>query len=131
MARIFNSPSKYIQGPDALAELASHIEPLGQAALAIATSTGIERVGAKIEGGFERSSATITFESFGGECSDTEIDRIAQAAKAAGADVIVGVGGGKVLDTAKAVAYKLGTPVVVCPTIASSDAQRALGHLHV
>lgn len=122
MARIFNSPSKYIQGPGALAELASHIEPLGQAALAIATSTGIERVGAKIEGGFEHSSATIAFESFGGECSDTEIDRIAQAAKAAGADVIVGVGGGKVLDTAKAVAYKLGVPVVVCPTIASSDA---------
>ena len=122
MARIFNSPSKYIQGPDALAELASHIEPLGQAALAIATNAGIERVGAKIEGGFEHSNATITFESFGGECSDTEIDRIAQAAKAAGADVIVGVGGGKVLDTAKAVAHYLGAPVIVCPTAASSDA---------
>lgn len=31
-------------------------------------------------------------------------------------------GGGKVLDTAKAAADLLGSPVVCCPTIASSDA---------
>jgi glycerol dehydrogenase len=36
--------------------------------------------------------------------------------------VIVGAGGGKVLDTARAVAADLGLPVVNCPTVASSDA---------
>jgi glycerol dehydrogenase len=35
---------------------------------------------------------------------------------------IVGAGGGKVLDTARAVAADLGLPVVNCPTVASSDA---------
>ena len=29
MAAIFNSPSKYIQGPDELAKLGSYVEPLG------------------------------------------------------------------------------------------------------
>ncbi len=122
MARIFNSPAKYVQGPDALAELARYTEALGSSVLAISTASGIERVGAKIKAGFAESSASVAFEPFNGECSDAEIDRICAAATAAGADVIAGVGGGKVLDTAKAVAYKLGVPVAICPTIASSDA---------
>ena len=39
-----------------------------------------------------------------------------------GARTIVGAGGGKVLDTARAAAADLGLPVVNCPTVASSDA---------
>jgi glycerol dehydrogenase len=38
------------------------------------------------------------------------------------AQVIVGAGGGKVLDTARAVAADIDLPVVNCPTVASSDA---------
>ena len=122
MPRIYNSPSKYIQGPHALAELATYVAPLGSAALAIASPRGIERVSAAVEQSCANAGATIAFEAFGGECSDTEINRICAVAQAAGASVIAGIGGGKVLDTAKAVAYKLGVPVVVCPTAASSDA---------
>ena len=44
------------------------------------------------------------------------------AARRIGARIIVGAGGGKVLDTARAVAADLMLPVVNCPTIASSDA---------
>src|SRR6476619_5482303 len=38
------------------------------------------------------------------------------------ARVIVGAGGGKVLDAARAAAADLNLPVVNCPTVASSDA---------
>jgi len=38
------------------------------------------------------------------------------------ARVIIGVGGGKVLDTTRAVADELTLPVVNRPTVASSDA---------
>ncbi len=44
------------------------------------------------------------------------------AAREFGARTIVGAGGGKVLDTARAVAADLDLPVVNCPTVASSDA---------
>jgi len=52
----------------------------------------------------------------------TEIERAKTAAREIGARIIVGAGGGKVLDTARAVASDLMLPVVNCPTIASSDA---------
>ena len=42
--------------------------------------------------------------------------------KDSGCDLVVGVGGGKIFDTAKAVAFYNKTPVMICPTIASTDA---------
>lgn len=62
------------------------------------------------------------FERFGGESSEGEIGRLADAARAQEAEVIVGIGGGKTLDTAKAVAHALERPVAIVPTIASTDA---------
>lgn len=59
---------------------------------------------------------------FGGECSHQEIENVKEVARQAAAEVIVGAGGGKVLDTARAVAADLELPVVNCPTVASSDA---------
>jgi glycerol dehydrogenase len=59
---------------------------------------------------------------FGGECSPKEIESAKTAARECGAQAIVGAGGGKVLDTARAVAADLNLPVVNCPTVASSDA---------
>jgi glycerol dehydrogenase len=59
---------------------------------------------------------------FGGECSAAEIHKGSAAAKETGARLIIGAGGGKVLDTARAVAADLMLPVVNCPTVASSDA---------
>ena len=122
MSKIFNSPSKYIQGPDELAKLGGYVDPLGTKALVINTPSGVKRVGAKVEAGFADAKATPVYEDFNGECSENEVNRLVEVAKANGCDVIVGIGGGKTLDTAKATAYFMGCPVVICPTIASSDA---------
>ena len=71
---------------------------------------------------FGDSGIDYTVEPFRGECSHGEIERVKEAAHGIGAAVIVGAGGGKVLDTARAVASELDLPVVNCPTVASSDA---------
>lgn len=59
---------------------------------------------------------------YGGECTMAGIDAASESASEAGADVILGIGGGKALDTAKAVAQMLGVPVYTVPTIAATCA---------
>ncbi len=58
---------------------------------------------------------------FSGHCSESDV---AQLVAEAGDDraVVIGVGGGALLDTAKAVARRLGLPVVAIPTIAATCA---------
>lgn len=60
---------------------------------------------------------------FNGECSKNEIQRMINLIKSENLDAIVGLGGGKVLDTAKAAGYKAGAvPIILLPTMASNCA---------
>ena len=123
MATIIASPSRYIQQRGSLTHLADLTKGLGKNLLVLITESGYKRVGKDIENSAkEVKDSKITFTYFNRECCKSEIDRIAQVAKTSKADMIVGVGGGKALDTAKAAAYYSKLPVVICPTIASSDA---------
>ncbi len=60
--------------------------------------------------------------AFNGEASDKEIQRVVEIGKEQASDVVIGLGGGKTIDSAKAIADLLGVPVVIAPTIASTDA---------
>jgi glycerol dehydrogenase len=44
------------------------------------------------------------------------------AAAGKGVDHVIGFGGGKLLDMAKLAAHELSVPVVICPSLASTDA---------
>ena len=59
---------------------------------------------------------------FGKDCTTAQIARWAAYAKACGADMIFGMGGGKALDTAKGAADQAGLPVFTFPTIAATCA---------
>lgn len=122
MVTIIGSPSRYIQERGALKHLVNYTSQLGNKLLVLITPSGKKRVGGMIESGMAGTDATVTWEEFNGECSRKEIDRIVGNVKKSGSNVIVGVGGGKTLDTAKAVAYYAKLPVVIVPTIASTDA---------
>ena len=64
--------------------------------------------------------ARSTHAVFRGHCSENKV--AALSAQAGAAEVIVGVGGGSALDTAKAVAARLNRPFVAIPTIAATCA---------
>lgn len=59
---------------------------------------------------------------FGGEASKDEIQRLTSLSSENSVDFIVALGGGKTIDTAKAIADDLGLQVAVLPTTASTDA---------
>jgi len=72
--------------------------------------------------GVDWSACAIPREVFRGECCENELSRVLDVITHTGADVLVGMGGGKTIDTAKIVADRAGMPVIIVPTIASSDA---------
>ena len=65
---------------------------------------------------------TIYTELFHGECCENELSRLSTIITQKHVDVLVGMGGGKTIDTAKIAADRAGIPVIIIPTIASTDA---------
>ncbi|WP_239739373.1 glycerol dehydrogenase [Proteus penneri] len=122
MLKVIQSPAKYIQGPDALYHIGKYAKPFGDRALIIADKFVMDLVGSTVKDSMSQYEVNGHFELFNGECTHNEINRLSELVKEQASLVIVGVGGGKTLDTAKAVAYKCQLPVVISPTIASTDA---------
>ncbi len=119
--RIFASPGRYIQGSGVIAELGDYLSEMGTKAILVSDDIVWGLIGTKVEAAV---SGKVEFarEKFSGEASTNEINRLVDVAKKSGTNLVVGIGGGKTLDTVKAVADELKSPVIIVPTIASTDA---------
>ena len=124
MLSVFCSPSRYTQGKNATALLGQEMLGLGLRgpALVLAGRSATRLLASTWQATFSEAQIDHAVQPFGGESSPAEIERGKSAARQHKAQLIVGAGGGKVLDTARAVAADLDLPVVNCPTVASSDA---------
>jgi glycerol dehydrogenase len=124
MLSVFSSPAHYVQGKHATAALGREMKRigLGGPALIVAGRSALRLLSDVWRVHLGESGIAHELYRFGGECAYPEIDRIKAAARAASSRVIIGAGGGKLLDAARAAADDLGLPVVNCPTVASSDA---------
>lgn len=123
--RVLNSPRKYIQCEGALDNLGLYLGMSDAKHTAvIITSGGSKRFGRRISESLKHSGIDETLVIFGGESSLEEYDRITNLLnkEEKPIDAIVAIGGGKCLDTGRAVAHRLAIPVIICPTIASTDA---------
>ena len=124
MLKIFCAPSRYTQGPGATRHLGEELKTLGLTGpvLVVAGRSARRLLEARWAETFKESGLSYTIFDFAGECTAAEIRRGDDVARAIGARLIIGAGGGKVLDAARAMAADLELPVVNCPTLASSDA---------
>ena len=122
--RVFVSPQRYVQGEGVLGDVGRYVKKLidpGHVVM-LMSARRASTEGLVLGDSLARTGIASTVAVFDGECSFGEIGRHAAAANSVGADAVVAVGGGKCVDTGKAVADRLGVPVVVIPTLASNDA---------
>lgn len=113
-------PGKYIQGAGALNELPFLIKLFGSLGLIIASPTAQMKI--LPESGMDLYAHSLLVERFAGECCEKELSRLAAIIRERNVDVLVGMGGGKAIDIAKIAADRANIPVIVVPTIASTDA---------
>src|SRR5438105_263271 len=100
MLSVFCSPSRYTQGKNATASLGREMAGLGLEgpALIVAGKSAISLLSETWRCTLSEAAISYSLHSFGGECSLSEIERVKTAAGECRARVIVGAGGGKVLD---------------------------------
>src|SRR6187200_1606595 len=122
MLKVFCAPARYTQGPNATEQLGQEIRNLGLEgpALIVAGRSAIRLLEEVWVRTFAEARMEYQVFAFAGECTASEVRRGGEAAIAMKARVVIGAGGGKVLDAARAIAADLSLPVVNCPTIASS-----------
>lgn len=116
-------PAQYLRRQGVLNEAGNYIKNFGKTAALIGGHTSLEIV----EGLIRQSLAEyeISLEHslwYGGEASQTNINKLVEQLSSQNIDVVIGVGGGKAIDTVKAVAYRLNKPLVAIPTIAATCA---------
>jgi glycerol dehydrogenase len=121
MKTVLIAPRKYIQGRGVLNDLGDTLKTLGTKPLILWGPHVKIIVCDSVQKSIREAGMEMVDVVFQGEATVKERARVAKIAREMQADVTVGIGGGKVLDVAKAVAVDAETKMVSCPTIASND----------
>ncbi len=124
MLSVFSSPGRYVQGPDATESLGTELKYLGfrGPVVIVASNSAARQLADTWKKSLSQHGINFIVHTFPGECTADEVERIADTARASTCDAIVGAGGGKVIDAARAAAAILDIGFVSAPTLASSDA---------
>ena len=119
-SRWIQMPRNVVVGHDALLQIPGIINDLGVAGpiMILSGPTTMQTVGARVAELLKGYSITTCLV---GRITYDEIQRVEDAAKKAGVVLIVAVGGGRVIDTAKVVSYNIDIQFVSVPTAASHD----------
>ena len=128
----FGAPGRYIQGPGEINRVSVHTKKYGSSVFAVIDPYFFASMHDLLKTQYEADGQLFQAAQFENEVTVERIHAHAEAAKACGANVIMGIGGGKSIDTAKGVANELQLPVVIIPTSASTDAPTsALSLIHI
>jgi len=122
--RGFVSVGHYIQGPGAIRELPEVVKKLGKTAFFLVDPFFYADMVPKLQAMFSNTDVDLHFLKFEGECSRKNIQKLLQCLEQlpAPAEVLVGFGGGKTMDTIRAASKELRAALIQVPTSASSDA---------
>lgn len=116
------APAQVLRGRELLVQSGSAIARLGRRPLVIGGNQTLATVKPQLQPALEREQLSVAWMSYSPDCSETTLAKLSQAVVQHQADVVIGVGGGKALDTAKLVAHQHQLPVVTMPTSAATCA---------
>ena len=115
------APAKVIRGSQILNQAVSYISRLGNRPLIVSGNKTLEITDNYLEL-LESEGLDLVKASYAPDCSESSLGILRDRATIHEADVIIGIGGGKALDTAKLLAHQLEIPVVTIPTSAATCA---------
>ncbi len=116
------APARVIRGSQVLAAAVDEITRLGKRPLIIGGKHSLTTTEEFLQPLTKAKALHVEQVYYSPDCSEASLLSLRNAALEHKADVIIGMGGGKALDTAKLVAYQLDLPVVTIPTSAATCA---------
>ena len=119
-AYLQTAPVQYQNERDILLKAGDYLSYWGNRILISGGHRALKASLSKIEEGLRKENLIWETHRFTGECCDDNIKKISRKAEDFGADIILGVGGGKAIDTAKVAAEEADCYLAAVPTIAST-----------
>jgi len=125
------APPLYIQGKGALHYLGQKAFPYGDKAYVVGGRTALSAAGDKARKSLVSNGIEVVgWNDSVKECTHATIDRLAEEGRRLKPHFVIGVGGGRAVDTAKAVAWKMKLPSMTvgtqCATNADASAESVI-----
>ncbi|MEA5464134.1 iron-containing alcohol dehydrogenase family protein [Leptothoe sp. PORK10 BA2] len=120
LSTLMVAPAQVVRGSGILSQCGSLISRLGRRPLLVGGDRTLSSAApflVELLEGLEVAQGSYRY-----DCCETTLTQLRQTVEDHGADLIIGVGGGKALDTAKLLAHQAQLPVVTIPTSAATCA---------
>jgi glycerol dehydrogenase-like iron-containing ADH family enzyme len=114
------SPTRVINGVGALAGLGSRLRDHGDTAFVLTGRQGFASCRDEVAESLERAGVTWQQAVLAQDCCEADLSHLFEILP--DAQVLVGIGGGKVMDAAKLLGHRRGLPVITVPTAAATCA---------
>lgn len=124
--RVFGSAQRYVQGPGALSSIGSLVAGHGPAAVLVLDAGVAGLVGPPLVASLEGAGVRVQQLLVDLEVTHANIEALHARVEIEGPATVIGVGGGKTLDLARALSWRRHELFVTVPTVASNDSPAAM-----
>lgn len=121
--KIVSGHGNYIRGTGLIGQIGEYVGAFGKKACLLGGKTSLSLVSDPIRKDLSQHGVEVLPPIwYGGECSEPNILNLKNQVEEFQPDVLIVAGGGRAIDTIKALGYLLNLPVIAIPTIASTCA---------